>query len=108
MEIELNPQDNMQNALNLLVQSFEELQDHLEKKHIGENISEDQVVSEEVAEKIDNDFFTGVMSCIEGAIDQNNVDPLDLAAVISILADALEETAPDIFQEADVAEEVVE
>lgn len=108
MEFKLNPQDNMQSALNLLVQSFEQLQDQLEKTHIGEDIPEDHVISEEAAEKIDNDFFTSVTSCIENSIEQNNIEPLDLAAVISILADALEETAPEIFQDSEFSEEVVE
>jgi len=104
----LNPQDNMQSALNLLVQSFEELQDQLEKTHIGEKIADDQEISEEVAEKIDDEFFTVVMSCIENTIEQKNIEAMDLAAVISILAESLEETNPEIFEESELEEEKVE
>ena len=102
--------ENIQNSIVNLVESFEELQSHLEEKHFGKVIDENTDFDElpvESRENLDKEFTQVVFDVFAGLEDQKKVDIRDIEAVSTILLDAIDEVAPELFEEI-VDEEVDE
>ncbi|MAW75839.1 MAG: hypothetical protein VYD70_04690 [Planctomycetota bacterium] len=94
--------ENIQNSIVNLVEAFEELQSHLEEKHFGKVIDENTNFEElpiESRENLDKDFTQVVFDVFEGLEDQKKVDIRDIEAVSTILLDAIDEVAPELFEE---------
>ena len=94
--------ENIQNSIVNLVEAFEELQSHLEEKHFGKVIDENTNFEElpiESRENLDKDFTQVVFDVFEGLEDQKKVDIRDIEAVSTILLDAIDEVAPELFDE---------
>ena len=94
--------ENIQNSIVNLVEAFEELQSHLEEKHFGKVIDENTNFEElpiESRENLDKDLTQVVFDVFEGLEDQKKVDIRDIEAVSTILLDAIDEVAPELFEE---------
>ncbi len=100
--------EQIENALELLLEGFEELQGQIEETVLGRVVEEEDKgppPSEEQLDAMDESFFSSVQSSVTQVIDRGRCDAGDLLAMISVLAEALEELAPELFED-DEDEEV--
>jgi len=100
----MSDQDQIQNALVMLIEGFEEFQKALEVKHIGMEVDEDTDIEKLDAEKLeqmDIEFHQAMLMTLEKLHDENNIDIRDVGAVASILLDTVEEVAPELFHDDD-------
>ena len=98
----MSDQDQIQNALVMLIEGFEEFQKALEVKHIGLEVDENTVIEDLDAEKLeqmDHEFHQAMLITLEKLHDENNIDIRDIGAVASILLDTVEEVAPELFRD---------
>ena len=98
----MSDQDQIQNALVMLIEGFEEFQKALEVKHIGLEVDENTVIEDLDAEKLeqmDHEFHQAMLITLEKLHDENNIDIRDIGAVASILLDTVEEVAPELFHD---------
>ena len=97
--------DQIQNALVMLIEGFEEFQTALEIKHLGTEVDEDTAIEELPADKLeqmDEEFHQAMLLTFENLGAENKVDFRDIGAVATILLDTVEEVAPDLFQDEDL------
>jgi len=100
----MSDQDQIQNALVMLIEGFEEFQKALEVKHIGMEVDEDTDIEKLDAEKLeqmDHEFHQAMLMTLEKLHEENNIDMHDVGAVASILLDTVEEVAPELFHDDD-------
>jgi hypothetical protein len=100
----MSDQDQIQNALVMLIEGFEEFQKALEVKHIGMEVDEDTDIEKLDAEKLeqmDHEFNQAMLMTFEKLQEENNIDMHDVGAVASILLDTVEEVAPELFHDDD-------
>ena len=98
----MSDQDQIQNALVMLIEGFEEFQKALEVKHIGMEVDEDTDIEKLDAEKLeqtDHEFHQAMLMTFEKLQEENNIDMHDVGAVASILLDTVEEVAPELFHD---------
>ena len=98
----MSDQDQIQNALVMLIEGFEEFQKALEVKHIGLEVDENTVIEDLDAEKLeqmDHEFHQAMLITLEKLHDENKIDIRDVGAVASILLDTVEEVAPELFHD---------
>lgn len=92
-------------SLTLLMEGFLELQESIESEY-GED-SEDELETEE--EEEDEEFrsegdialINEVQAALDAVIDTEDLAPEQVATMLSVLTDALEEIDPDVFEEED-------
>jgi hypothetical protein len=97
--------ERIENAIEVLLEGFEELQEEIEEKVLGRIVEEGDPgppPSEEQLDKMDDEFFTQVQTAVGQVIEKQRCEAGDLLAMISVLAEALEELAPDLFEDEEV------
>ncbi len=100
--------ERIENALELLLQGFEELQGEIEQSVLGRVVEEADPgppPSEEELDQMDEKFFTKVQSSVTKLSESGRCEAGDLLAMISVIAEALEELAPELFEEEEEEEE---
>ena len=96
----MSSNDQIQNALVMLVEGFEEFQTALELKHLGKEVSEETNIEDLPADKLeqmDEEFHQAMLLTLENLCAENKLDLRDIGAVATILLDTVEEVAPDLF-----------
>ncbi|MGA1201370.1 MAG: hypothetical protein ACYTGJ_06190 [Planctomycetota bacterium] len=97
----------IENALESLLEGFEELQGEIEQEVLGHVIEEPDAAdppSEEQLDRMDEMFFTKVQSSVAKLAESGRCEAGDMLAMISVLAEALEELAPELFDESEEEE----
>lgn len=94
--------ERIENALELLLQGFEQLQGEIEESVLGRVIEEGDTgpaPSEEQLDQMDEKFFTNVQSSVTKLAESGRCEASDLLAMISVIAEAIEELAPELFED---------
>jgi len=94
--------ERIESALELLLDGFADLQEEIEEDVLGHAIDESKPgppPSEEQLDQMDDRFFAKVQSSVAEVIDRGRCEAGDLLAMVSVLAEALEEIAPELFED---------
>lgn len=94
--------EKIESALTMLIDGIGDLQEHVEQEILGRVLEDDDKgppPSEEQLDKMDEKFFAAIESSIGGLLEKGACEPADLLATLSVIAEALEERAPELFEE---------
>ena len=94
--------ERIESALELLLIGFEELQGEVEEAVLGRVVEDgetDPPPSEEQLQEMDEQYFGKVQSSVQKLSESGRCAPADLLAMISVIAEALEELSPELFEE---------
>jgi hypothetical protein len=93
-------------ALKQLMDGYCELQEAIERDYGGRGEDSDEAGSE-LSTEVDAALVTEIRAAIETVMEEEDFSAEEMASVISILTDSLEEIDPDVFEasETEPAEE---
>jgi hypothetical protein len=94
--------ERIESAIELLLDGFADLQEEIEEDVLGHAIDESKpgpAPSEEQLDQMDDRFFARVQSSVSEVIERGRCEAGDLLAMVSVLAEALEEIAPELFED---------
>ena len=97
--------EQIENALVQLLEGFESLQEEVELAVLGkvEEVTETSTPpTEEQLDQKDEQFFASVQSAVGKLAESGRCQPGDLLAMISAIAEALEDYAPELFEEEEI------
>lgn len=84
-------------ALTQLMEGYVELQQAVERDFGGRDSDDDSELSSEV----DTAIVTEIRAAVESVMEDEDYSAEEMASVISMLTDALEEIDPDVFDQDD-------
>jgi hypothetical protein len=94
--------ERIESALELLLEGFEDLQEEIEEDILGRVVEEKDTgppPSEQQLDQMDDRFFARIQSSVAQVIERGRCEAGDLLAMVSVLAEALEELAPELFED---------
>ena len=94
--------ERIESALELLLMGFEELQGEVEESVLGRTIEDENdgpQPTEEQLQQMDDEYFGKVQSSVQKLAESGRCEHGDLLAMISVIAEALEELSPELFEE---------
>jgi len=92
----------IENALEMLLKGFEELQEEIEQSVLGRVVEEGDggpLPDDEQLERMDEQFFSRVKAAVGDLVESERCQGEDILAVISVVAEALEELSPELFED---------
>jgi len=84
-------------ALTQLMEGYCDLQDSIERDY-GSAGTEEGEESSELSTEVDAALVTEIRSALETVMEDEDYSAEEIAAVISVLTDSLEEIDPDVFE----------
>lgn len=86
-------------ALTQLMEGYIELQESIEEEYGSSSMTDDDDDESSVSEEVDAAIVTEIRAALEAVMESEDYSPEELASVISTMTDAIEEIAPDVFEE---------
>ena len=97
--------DKIVEGLTQFMEGFVELQTQVEEEYQSESDDGGDTEDPDVRVEIDAALVTEIRACIEAVMDSEDYAADELATLVSIAQDALEDIDPDVFEEAEEDEE---
>jgi hypothetical protein len=85
-------------ALTQLMDGYCELQEAIERDFGGRGDKPEDAAATELSSEVDAALVTEIRAAIETVMEEEDYSAEEIASVISILTDSLEEIDPDVFE----------
>lgn len=100
----MSPSDKIIESLSNLIQAFYELEEDLKSQH-GVDTDDDELDEEsEESQEVYSDLAIEVRASIETVMDDDDYSPEEIAKFFAMFSEALQEIAPDVFDDNEIEE----